>query len=189
MIFFQSPPVFGVRDAGSLYDNGGSFPEEWSIESITAATNTKEARMKKMKWDESFNLGIPLIDSQHRRIVDMINTLLETPVLEYSSETFSDLLCQAITYATEHFTAEEAFMEEIEYPGLAAHRLEHKEFLVRIAEESKNAMEKRTEETDLLPFFMMWLGDHILTSDRHIVRYHAARLKAVADCASASQME
>jgi hemerythrin len=154
--------------------------EQRSLESRDEMGHTNEVRMKRMKWEDSFNLGIPLLDAQHRRIVEMINTLLETPVLEYSSETFSDLLTKSIAYATEHFTSEEAFMEEINYPGIAAHRLEHKEFLVRIAEESKNAMEKKNEEADLLPFFIRWLSYHILTTDMHIVKYQAARNKAAA---------
>jgi hemerythrin-like metal-binding protein len=129
------------------------------------------AMMEKMKWDNSYNLGIPSIDNEHKRLLVMINKLAAFPEIEYSSETFSEVVMEAINYAITHFKSEETFMETIHYPRLEAHKNEHKLFLLKMAEESKLAMEKNEGISDLLEYLYEWFIHHILYSDMEIVKF------------------
>lgn len=132
--------------------------------------------MEKITWDASYSIGVPQLDAQHQKLIAMINTLIDTPNAEYSSEIISDLLSKAINYALEHFKSEEDYMEAIHYPGIVAHKKEHKRFILKMANESVLVMQKKEGPTDLLTYLKAWLTHHILYSDMKYMKYHAKRI-------------
>ncbi len=84
------------------------------------------------------------------------------------------LLSYLGTYVVEHFRAEEALMERIDYPRRAAHAAMHEEFLgkwttltARFVGEGGSAVLAR----DLQRVVVDWLIHHIGTHDRAIGRY------------------
>jgi hemerythrin len=127
--------------------------------------------MKKIIWLPSYTVGDELLDGQHKKIIEMINGLIDHPDAEYTSETISDLLTSSTQYAVEHFKAEEEYMEAIRYPSLAVHRQEHKQFLVKITNATTLVMQKKQGPTDLLAYFKIWFVHHILYSDMKYRRY------------------
>jgi hemerythrin len=82
------------------------------------------------EWSDRLELGIPLIDEQHRRFFDLAASLQnngdEVRVMK-TLATLSD-------YIRSHFRDEEILMEAAGYPGLAAHRLLHARFRQMLAD-------------------------------------------------------
>ncbi len=120
----------------------------------------------KIEWNQSLSIGCELIDSQHKRLIELIGSIPE-------SNTPDDerILIAAIEYAAEHFTAEEGFMQVMGYPTVAEHKKMHKK-LTRIVWSYKRDYD--AGKTDLYAFkqFMYgWVREHIMEEDRKIGAY------------------
>ena len=122
--------------------------------------------MEKIRWDESFSVGVAQIDEQHKGMINMINLLLAEPEADVRSETVSELLTRMTKYAGEHFETEEGLLAEHGYPELAAHREEHLAFRKKAAGLCFDTMGGRTSvPADVLNYLREWLTQHILTTD------------------------
>src|SRR3989337_68690 len=72
--------------------------------------------MEKITWDESFSVGVRVLDAQHKQIVTMVNTLIEMNEAKVDSEIISDTLTKMTKYASDHFEREEQYMIAYDYP-------------------------------------------------------------------------
>ena len=58
-------------------------------------------------WNESFDTGLPEIDEQHRRLVQLLNTLASHIAFGSGVQEVSVLLDELADYAVYHFQTEE----------------------------------------------------------------------------------
>lgn len=125
-------------------------------------------------WNEQYNIGVPIIDKEHKKLLHILNKLFDFG----QEEEKSHFACQeAIKYfkdhAIEHFADEEAYMASIGYPGLEAHKRIHRDFRKRLLP----ALEKELEQTGysatsiqhFLGVCAGWLIGHTLIEDHMIV--------------------
>ena len=63
--------------------------------------------MEKIIWDEGFSVGVRDLDEQHKRIVTVVNTLIDMIDTKVDSEIISDTLTKMTQYASDHFKTEE----------------------------------------------------------------------------------
>ena len=70
--------------------------------------------MERIEWTADLNLGIDVIDSQHRNIVDYINQLTEAIETQQDHEVLS-VLEQLASYTIDHFVFEEELLEKAGY--------------------------------------------------------------------------
>ena len=129
------------------------------------------AAMVVMQWNEKMSVGVPEIDGDHRQLIRVINQL----GANYDDDTRRDSLRQSLIalrrYAEFHFAREEKVMTACGYPGLDAHRQEHRNFVARIQELNKlfdEGPERSAEVVNdaLLIFLKDWLNHHILIEDK-----------------------
>lgn len=126
-----------------------------------------------IEWQESFSIGVDIIDKEHRRLFQIINKLFKFREEEKDSE----WICQeGIKYfkghAVQHFADEEAYMESIGYEGLERHKSIHRGF----REYTLPALEEELERTgcteEAMEHFLGvcagWLIGHTLTEDQAI---------------------
>lgn len=117
--------------------------------------------MPQLVWTEEMSVGDPLLDAQHRQLVDLLNTFndLMTP---------ADIRC-AITcmsrYADTHFRDEELLLERVGCPLLDKQRHEHQTFMLKAAELSGQDSAEISVQIKLATFLTRWLMHHILTED------------------------
>lgn len=57
-------------------------------------------------WESSFETGIGLLDSQHRRLIDVVNRLAVARIFEPDSVALESLLEEVSRYADDHFQSE-----------------------------------------------------------------------------------
>ena len=126
--------------------------------------------MSKLEWQETYSIGIEAIDQQHRKWIDIINSLHDSLIKgEKVSEITLEILDEMIDYCNYHFSFEEEYMERIGYPGFGVHKRIHGDFLndlrqYRADEKSGNFV----LNTRLMKTLMNWLTDHIMTEDKKI---------------------
>ena len=127
--------------------------------------------MEKFEWTEDMNIGIEVIDSQHRRIVDYINDLSDAISKSEVEEVF-DVMERLRDYTFDHFVFEEQLMEQAGYPLLQSHQMVHRRFEDKV----RNMYDELTGGKD--PFsvarrartsLMVWLIQHIRHEDEDYV--------------------
>ena len=127
--------------------------------------------LKRMKWEEKFSVGVPAMDQEHQRIIQMINTLQNHFALAGSMETAAELLSQMTQYAQDHFRHEEQLLASHSYPRLLEQRAQHAGY------RRKNVALCQVTRLDIagMPavlhtFLRNWWTHHILEED---MRYKA----------------
>ncbi|MDR0672838.1 MAG: hemerythrin domain-containing protein [Zoogloeaceae bacterium] len=138
------------------------------------------------KWDQRYETGIPIVDSQHHRLVDMLNNMVDEVTERQQQITPDDivtLLDALAAYAVEHFADEEKLMREnrdnIPNEELRAafwqheeqHKRQHDAFVEQVvltrAEYLASHHSQATLEL-LVNFVTSWLSFHILGSDKEM---------------------
>ncbi len=128
----------------------------------------------RLKWDERYNVGIDIIDREHKKLFSILNKLYDFGRREEKSH----FACQeAIKYfrdhAIQHFADEEAYMASIDYPGLETHRRIHKDFRERMLPALENELEMTGFSGTSIQHFLGvcagWLIGHTLIEDHMIV--------------------
>lgn len=125
--------------------------------------------MDRIEWDTSFSIGIDSIDHQHKKLFELVNLFLEAMEVSKDNQFSQDILQGLMTYLKAHFAAEENEMQEMDYPLLAEHRLQHQQLRQRVEER----MERWTaghlvDLTAVAELLKNWLTQHIRIEDKQI---------------------
>lgn len=128
-------------------------------------------------WDRQFETGIPEIDQQHRKLVQLINTLGRMLVVETETEFFVNSLFEVFDeladYVDYHFRFEEDLMGRYhsvtEHGG--SHKQAHADFIRQITEARGSANDHPAEVTGrTLTFLSKWLMTHIVGTDMRMAK-------------------
>lgn len=124
--------------------------------------------MKKMEWGPELETGIPEVDTQHKRIVHLVNQMQEAR-MNKDMEAVASVITEMVDYTLSHFAFEEALMEDARYRFLGPHRRVHELFAQKIPEFQARfgAGEDITEE--LHTMLVRWLYNHIRGDDQGYV--------------------
>lgn len=123
-------------------------------------------------WDKRFETGIPEIDSQHRTLVQLINSLGHILATETDSECFENALLEVFdelsAYIDYHFRFEENLMSDdlCDTRHKEAHKRAHAEFIQYISAARVEARQRPAEVSGrTLTFLSKWLITHIIGTD------------------------
>lgn len=106
------------------------------------------------------------MDTQHKKLIGMINRLIKEQKVLTKAETIAELLTEMTDYAREHFRAEEYLMAEYDYDHKSAHEQLHREFIDRtISFYSATDIGPNILSNALLEYLRGWLVGHILMED------------------------
>ncbi len=124
-----------------------------------------------ISWKKEYELGIPEIDRQHMRLVELINKLymaMETGTVAETGKVLQGL----IDYTVTHFAEEERLQEQHGYPGLDVHRKLHAELVAEaLSYVRRFQAEEPGIEANLMWFMKDWLLNHIKREDANIAAY------------------
>jgi len=115
-------------------------------------------------WKPEYDLGIPIIDEQHRGIVTIINSLYYGTQSSYIKNILSPTIDMLRSYANIHFQTEEHFLDTIAYPGAASHRLLHQEYTSKLAGIERGISVDK-DPSQLMGFLKKWWLGHICEED------------------------
>jgi hemerythrin-like metal-binding protein len=116
-------------------------------------------------WNESNNVGIPILDEQHRGIVSIINSFYYFVQTGHGEEAIKPTLAMLEHYTRVHFITEEALMRDAGYPDIDGHIVLHKKLTAR-TEAIVRAAGKSLDTDTTLEFLKQWWLGHIKTEDR-----------------------
>ena len=123
-------------------------------------------------WNENFNTGIEVIDTQHNKLVLILNRLAKNMASESNRDELDAIFEELIDYTLYHFETEESIWHKyISDNSLEAeHQAIHQEFIDAVlrlkSEPYISSFDKLAEDT--LAFLARWLASHILETDRYM---------------------
>ena len=146
---------------------------------------TRRYGMAHIQWKERYNINYKEVDAQHKRLLDILNHLLELIQCKRAADEISTIFHRLCTYAVDHFTLEERYLERSGYPDLARQQEEHGYFVGKILE-----FNDRYDPADpaflleTFEFLKTWYLRHILRTDMEYVpwlrRFHReARIQGI----------
>ena len=78
-----------------------------------------------MTWGKDLEFGIPAIDDEHKRLMDLANRVYTMVKTVDDPKVLMAAFTELRSYAARHFADEEDFMARIGYPDAAEHRRQH----------------------------------------------------------------
>lgn len=133
----------------------------------------KEQVFVDMKWQDSWNSGNIEIDSQHKALLKILNSIIETIFKEREYEVLENKLSDLLEHLEYHFEYEESFLREIGYPQEKEHRKLHVELLKK----TENLIEKQKDlgiitNADIFEFIVGELVvEHVVKEDAKFFKY------------------
>lgn len=121
-----------------------------------------------IQWNKSVELNVPILDEQHKAMVDLTNqlhNLLETNNKAQINKTLKSILDEMEI----HFETEDKLMKESKLPLFFSHKLEHERFYNKL-----NNIYFRIESgekqltLDNLKMIKIWFFNHIEFKDRSL---------------------
>ncbi len=125
-----------------------------------------------MEWTPEFSVGNEEIDSQHQRLVGLVNQLHDAMVEGVVAERLGEFLVELVEYTKYHFSTEERLFEERGYPARDEHVAEHQDFVSRLLEYMEAYNEGNAAiSVGMLQFLRGWILHHIREVDRQYAPY------------------
>jgi len=125
-------------------------------------------------WQNSYSVGIKLIDEQHMELIRLTNRLFASCMAgqESSKNTFHDIIHAVVDYVGYHFGIEEKVMERVKYPEYRVHKQEHANFVQEVfkkVEEFKSG--KIFVPLSFAYYLRDWILHHIAMNDKKVGKY------------------
>lgn len=127
-----------------------------------------DIRVPAMLWGEHLATGHPLVDEDHRRLIDLINAFSAAIGAPDQAALMDEAIRGLAAYATGHFMREEAIMAQagVDDRHARAHMLAHQGFVRYVG----HIRDGGTRPVEVVQFLTRWLNLHILGVDHAMAR-------------------
>jgi len=123
--------------------------------------------MKTIQWQDDLSIGIDRIDEQHKKWIEHFNQTAEAIALSKSQAQISKTLGFLVDYTETHFSSEEKYMQENNYPAFAEHKAKHDELRATLANLDRDYQEEGATQ-DLADSIETFLGNWLLNHIREV---------------------
>ena len=128
-----------------------------------------------MQWKHEYELGIAVVDTQHKQLFRFNEELQNNLKGGLKVSSINTLLTQIKQYAARHFTMEEKYMAGINYPGIQEQQEAHAAFAARFSE-----IQEEFNEQGVTPALVniinheliKWINNHITGMDQAFGDYY-----------------
>jgi hemerythrin len=125
--------------------------------------------MAYFEWADDMVIDGGVIDSDHRKLVDLVNALHTATSDGRGVEVIEEIMNELIGYTREHLEREEQLMASIHFPNLERHKMGHHHFTNQLTElQKKFEQGSVTVASQLSTVLRDWLSLHIRRSDKEI---------------------
>jgi len=125
-------------------------------------------------WSKEYELGNEFVDSQHKRLFELVVNLSKSCHEGEDINTLSETLDFLLQYTVQHFSDEESLQLKYNFPEYDYHKKLHEDFEATVSEKVSEFKEKGSTKdlSDTVnDFVVTWLLNHILKEDMKIGAY------------------
>lgn len=122
-----------------------------------------------MNWTNTMSTGVDAIDKQHKKLLELINSLHDKCVAQCPRDELESAANEFYQYTLKHFATEERFMDQHNYPEYDAHIKQHMEGTMKAGEFFGDYLiNSKTLDSEFLDFLKTWFTEHICTVDKRL---------------------
>jgi diguanylate cyclase (GGDEF)-like protein/hemerythrin-like metal-binding protein len=123
-------------------------------------------------WEDSYACGQPIIDSQHRKLFTLANSLIGAISSGQPTSEATMRLRRLMAHTAQHFHDEEAILARVDFPGHSTHAAEHQRLLEKASRFEAEVGSGMTDLSQFVGFLILDLVQgHILTEDKSYFGY------------------
>jgi hemerythrin len=123
--------------------------------------------MALITWSRMLSTGINEHDTQHKKLIDLINQLNDAMLAGHGTNALGTVLAEMVNYTVLHFDHEEKLMEKHKYEDAQAHKAEHAKFVQTTGEFKKRFDSGHAvASAEIMDFLRGWLISHIMKTDK-----------------------
>ncbi|HHZ01837.1 MAG TPA: hemerythrin family protein [Tissierellia bacterium] len=125
-------------------------------------------------WNKTLEVGVTLIDEQHKKWFEKADQLFEAGKQGKSKEYIVQMFDFLEEYTKTHFKDEEKYMLSIKYPEYNQQKQMHEGFIKKLTELRKEYESAGANITVIIganQFILDWLTNHISKADKKIGDY------------------
>ena len=119
-------------------------------------------------WKPEYDLGISIVDEQHRGIVSTINSLYYGMQNKHGDDVLIPTVHMIYEYTRIHFHTEEELFRKCLFSGLQAHIELHDELTNALLKVGNKSLWERDPE-EFMKFLKTWWIEHICDKDREVL--------------------
>ena len=122
-------------------------------------------------WSEKYALGNKQVDSQHRRLFELLSDLVASCLNRTEVTKLKGTLDFLVNYTVQHFNDEEALQCKYDYPDFQRHKQLHEDFKVTVGLLVAQFQESGSSEelsSNVNKVVVKWLLNHIQREDKKI---------------------
>lgn len=121
------------------------------------------------EWKSQWDVGLELIDVEHRNLIACINKLIIAQNLDqYIVLKLAD---EVIAYAEFHFLSEENLMYITQYPDIKEHQAVHTKLLNQLREHRVGLSNSVYCLQDFVTFLVKWFIEHTQNEDPKVAKH------------------
>ena len=121
---------------------------------------------KLINWSDEYSI-CPMIDEQHKKLIDIINELFFALMEGKACVSIENIIKELHDYTVYHFSTEEKMFEEKNYEFTEEHKAEHTFFVNKIKEfRERFNVQDSALFFDIMNFLKDWLLNHIAIMDK-----------------------
>jgi hemerythrin-like metal-binding protein len=126
--------------------------------------------MPLLPWNAKLEVGHSQIDSDHKKLVELLNRLHDAMQAGQARDVCGRILDELIQYTRVHFATEERLMAQHGYAQAATHKAQHASLVQEVVQfKSRFDAGSIALSVSLFKFLKDWLSNHILQSDKTLV--------------------
>jgi len=125
-------------------------------------------------WSEELEVGIELMDTQHKELIEKFNTLMNACSTGRGREELESSLDFLCDYTVKHFSDEEELQRQINYPEFEKHKELHDNFKATVANLAAQFKDEGPSSGLVVKFTTDvgdWLIKHIKREDTKVASY------------------
>lgn len=118
-------------------------------------------------WSDKYSVGMQIIDTQHKKLFELINQLYEAMTQGKSKDVLGKILKELIDYAAYHFKTEEDLFRKYSYGDKVNHVKTHEDLKQKVLDFNNKFNSGQTNiSIEILNFLKDWIDKHILLIDK-----------------------
>lgn len=121
------------------------------------------------EWKSQYDVGLELIDEEHKNLIKCINKLIIAQNLD--QYIILKLADEVIAYAEFHFLCEENLMYLTQYPELEPHIEIHKKLIKELKDHRRGLSQSVYTLQDFVTFLVRWFIDHTQSEDPKVAKH------------------
>jgi len=122
-------------------------------------------------WDDKLKMGNEQVDTQHKRLFELVNELVGQCMDGSNAEKLKETLDFLVNYTVYHFYDEESLQVQYSFPEYKRHKQLHEDFKETVGGLVQRFAESGSSEelsNDVNKIVVRWLVGHIQKEDKKI---------------------